>query len=423
MLFNLLQKAPLFVRQVGINAVANILSKAQLFVVAVVLARYFDVAEFASFGVILTAVGLISVFATVGLGPAMVRFVAAEQAGPQRDKVASSALTVNAGLSLLFCLLLFLLVPQVENALGYVSDSFSLALKIICPGIFVSLIAQLGISFFNGVERFDLVAKSQMVTAFVGLPLQLLLAITMGLPGFAIAFTISNLILLAVLTYYAVIKHKLIGGYAFDLTLCRSLLSFSFPSFISGIWPMPLMAFAFWRISTLDDAAFQAALLTSANQVFSILYFVPVMIAQVLMPKVAARQNATQQAEILRALLRKLIPAMLALCILMSLFSPIFPYLFDMPVKSTIWVFIGCIVTVAIVSIQTQVDHYNVGSGKVWLHCGLNTFWGIVFLLAIEYAFIWGALGIVLARLLAYFARSMVMIPLLPSFKPTQENN
>lgn len=409
-----------FVKRVGVNALANIVSKAQIFIVAIVLSRFFSVQEFASFGVVLTVIGLVSVFAAVGLGPAIVRFVAKDVNASKRNVIASSALSVNAFLSLILCSFLFFSVSVIEAELGYVVNGFDLALRIVCPGIFLLLLAQVCISFLNGLQRFDLLAKCQMIVAIVSLPLQLGLSFLYGLQGFAIGFLISNLMLLSTLAYY-IFKDQLLTAFEFNLEECRHLLAFSFPSFLSGIWPMPIMALAFWSISHHQEAALQAAILTSANQVFAVLYFLPVMVAQVLMPKIASQQSESNQSTILKQLLRKLVPAVIVLSVVLCLLSPIFPWLFDFDMQSTIWVFIAVVLTVAIVSIQTQIDHFNVGSGRVWLHFWLNTFWGVIFLIAILYMDIWGALGIVLARLLAYFARSILLMFYLPRSSDLKE--
>ncbi len=414
MLPNFLTGQSSFIKRVGTNALANIVSKAQIFIVAVVLSRFFSVQEFASFGVILTVIGLVSVFAAVGLGPAVVRFVAKEPDISKRNVIASSALGVNALLSVVLCSILFFSVNFIEAELGYVIDGFDVALRLICPGIFLLLLSQVCISFLNGLQRFDLVAKCQIIVALISLPLQLGLSFVYGLYGFSLGFLISNLLLFVTLTY-CILGDRLLTAFEFNWLECKQLLAFSLPSFLSGIWPMPLMAFAFWTISHHEEAALQAAILTSANQVFAVLYFLPVMVAQVLMPKVASQQNESEQSLILSSLLRKLIPAILVLTVLLGLISPIFPWLFDFEIQATIWVFIAVILTVAIVSVQTQIDHFNVGSGRVWLHFWLNAFWGCIFLAAILYMDIWGALGIVLARLLAYFARSILLVFYFPS--------
>lgn len=410
-----------FVKRVGVNALANIVSKAQIFIVAVVLSRFFSVQEFASFGVILTIIGLVSVFAAVGLGPAIVRFVAKEPDNKKRNVIASSALGVNALLSIILCSILFFSVTIIETELGYVIDGFDVALRLVCPGIFLLLLSQVCISFLNGLQRFDLVAKCQIIVALVSLPLQLGLSFIYGLYGFSLGFLISNLLLFITLTYF-IVGNALFTAFEFNWLECKQLLAFSLPSFLSGIWPMPLMAFAFWTISQHEQAALQAAILTSANQVFAVLYFLPVMVAQVLMPKVASQQNESEQSLILTRLLRKLVPAILVLTVLLSLISPIFPWLFDFDIQTNIWVFVCVILTVAIVSVQTQIDHFNVGSGRVWLHFWLNAFWGCVFLVAILFMDIWGALGIVLARFVAYFARSILLVFYLPPTSTMKES-
>jgi O-antigen/teichoic acid export membrane protein len=187
------------------------------------------------------------------------------------------------------------------------------------------------------------------------------------------------------------------------------LWTFSLPAVLAGSPIGPVN----WLCSALlvnqPNGYDEMGVFNAANQWYTMLLFLPVLLAGVVLPILSERlgQKDTQQSLKTMVLAIKLnIVVVLPLIVVASVASPYIMGLYGPGFRSAWPTLIIVLLTTGLLTVQTPVAQILTASGRMWIGFVMNIGWALVFVTASMLLVHQGALGLATARLISYAAHA-----------------
>jgi O-antigen/teichoic acid export membrane protein len=186
------------------------------------------------------------------------------------------------------------------------------------------------------------------------------------------------------------------------------LWRFSLPSVLTAaLWTLPT-----WSASVLlvrqPGGMAEMGLLAAANQWFSALMFVPIVLTQVLLPTYSERLAGDRPAEAGALALRSARALMLCIApivVLLMLLSPFVAGLHGPEFASGGAVFAVTFLAAGVMAPYGALTNYLVARQRMWMRLGINLLWAAALVGGAAVLVQRGALGVAVAMLIAYVIR------------------
>lgn len=404
-----------FARGVAWSFIGAATSQAASLGASVITARLLGREGFGQYGIVQSTVGMLGVFAGLGLGMTATKYIAeCRMNDPERATrvmLLSFFVAIVSGGCLGLSLLVF--APLfAERVLG--SSALGSDLRIGSAILFLNTFngAQTGV--LAGLEAFRTIARINLVRGIATLPISAILVLVWRLPG-ALGALVITAALTCILSHLSIRRGFRISPSAWRLSSAwserRVLWKFSAPTVLSSALVMPVTWGANALLVNQPGGYAEMGVFSAALQWRNALLFVPSVIGQVMVPLLSSMQNVSPgpparrllSAAILTNALCTLPPLLLLVpCAhwIMSAYGPGFTH------RGNVLRLV--LASAALFAIQIPVGNLVVAFGRTWAGLFMNVGWAIC-LLAVAASLIhrgWGADALASALLIAYAAHA-----------------
>jgi O-antigen/teichoic acid export membrane protein len=401
-----------FVSGVAWSTLGSAASRGAVLLAMMPVARIIGREAYGQLGIIQNTVGMFAVFAGMASSLTATRYVAQlrhhdrERAG----RIVSITTVASSAIALALAIAMAAMAPWLAQrwlaapALGGVLAAASAMLVL---GTFQGV--QIGV--LSGLERFSAIAWSQLLGSVVVMPLILVGAWWRGLFG-TVAGLIAAQSLQCLINQVAVTRSTRQAGIRWFMSGWTRewsvLWKFSLPAMASGLLVGPVQWFASTLLVNRPDGYHAMAVYHAANQWFVALMFLPGILGRVYLP-LASHRLATQPRTAARMVIKAVVlsAAVVApLAIAASLASPFILNAYGADYASHWPTLVVVVSTAWLLAIQAPIGQTMNAFGRVWIGLAMNLGWAICYGLAAVWLVPSGAIGLALARLLAYLAHA-----------------
>jgi O-antigen/teichoic acid export membrane protein len=405
-----------FARGAVWSLIGAVISQGSNLAASVITARLLGRAQFGEYGMIQSTVGMLGIFAGLGLGITATKYVAElrshdpERAG--RIIALGCGVAIVAGGLLALALVAYapLLAARTLNAPALASE-----LRIASVVLFFNAVNGAQTGALSGFEAFRAIARINLARGLVTFPIAVGLVLLWRLPGaiWALAVTAAVTCLLSQLSLR---QHCADLGIRTQFSCAwrerRVLWSFSTPAFLSGA----MVGLVTWAANTMlvnrQGGYAEMGVFSAASQWRTALLFLPGLVGQVAVPLLASLQNAGGRRPARRVLAGSIltnalctIPVLFVLLpcshLIMSFYGPAF--------STRGRVLAVSLFSAALPAIQAPVGNLITAFGRVWAGFFMNLGWAACFLVTAYFllALGWGAQALACAYLAAYLAHAL----------------
>lgn len=390
---------------------ASIFSRAMAFVMSVVVVRLLGNESFGRFGIISGTIAMFAVVGTLGMGVAATKLVAQNRgkdparAGRSLTSGVLASFLTGGVVALALTLAAPLLAAQVLN-----DASLTAAVRLAAVALFFIAWASVQSGALGGLEAFATAARVSMIGGVFVFVFSLVGVWRWGFIGAVAAIPIGNAaqcLVQEVALRRALRKARIPYGFATGFSEIRTVLGVGFPAMLSAAVFVP----ATWLGSVIlvRHAGYQEmAVFAVTDQWFNLVLMLPTMLGGVLLP-VMTNVFSGSDPDASRSVLRRTFLANLGLSgiplmtiapfgfLILRIYGPTYP---------ASWLVFTVMVSAAcLVSLLSPVGHALTATGRLWLGSAMNLGWSVAYV-SLAYLLVGvygrGALGLALARLLAY---------------------
>lgn len=390
---------------------ASIFSRAIGFVMSIVVVRLLGNESFGRFGIISGTVAMFAVVGTLGMGVASTKLVAQNRSKDPARAGRSLATSVVASLltggvvAIAMALTAPWLAAHVLNDAGLTT-----ALRLSALALFFTAWSSAQTGGLGGVEAFSTSARLSMIGGVVVFLVSIIGVWKWGLMGAVAAMPIGNgcqCLIQEIALRRELRKAQIPYSFEHPLAEIRVVLAVGFPAMVSAAVFVP----ATWLGSVIlvrHGGYQQMAIFAIADQWFNLVLMIPVVLGGVLLP-VMTNVFSVSDGEASRSLLRRTFLANMAISAIPMFAIAPFGFLILRiygPTYPPSWRVFSIMVSAAcLLSSLSPIGHAMTATGRMWLGSAMNLGWSVAYLSA-GYLLVGhygkGALGLALARLLAY---------------------
>lgn len=368
------------------SLLGSVVSRLLTLVAMIFVARILGQAQFGELGLVQSTVGVAGLMAGIGLGSTATRFVAqhlnTDRARAGRVialvRAVSFGMVLLAGIALIAASSLVareMKVPHLQSALAYSS-------------MLMAITAYRGIQngVLSGLEKFDLIAKLNIIDGLVSFGAMLVLAPAKGVLGALLGLTIG-----AGATWlvgHVLLRRELrTKDVRVDYRGCfadwRILASFSLPSFLANSVGTPALWLAMVLVAQSDQGFEGLALYNAAYQWHGPIIFLPMILMSVSMPVLVQEWEAgrTRQFRKLTFLICGFMLALsLPLVMGLTFLSPWIMELYGPAFRDGWLLLVLLLVAAPFHGISKIASGALLGMNRAWWLLGANVGWGITLL-------------------------------------------
>lgn len=386
----------------------------------ILVARILGKTSYGELGLIQATLGVFGIMAGSGLGGAATRFVA-QYAKPDPERagriialvIGSSfaALLVGSGL-------LIALSGQIANE---VLEAPHLQSALIWGALV--MVARVFRGIQNGVlagfERFDAIAKVNVLEGVVALPALLFFASWEGIAGALQGLVVSAVIAWSVgrvMLIQELAVRKIQIRYEGALSDWRILTGYSLPSFLANAVAAPVLWMAMTLLAQIENGFAQLGLYNAAYQWHGPLIFLPMILMSVTIPPLVQEWEAGNKDRFRRIYLSitafALLVTLLA-AVPIALLSPWIMSLYGSEFREGWMVLVLLVLAAALHAVAKIASGALYGMNKAWWVLFVNISWAVVLLVS---AFLliegYGAVGLGVSFLSAYAVSAVISVGL-----------
>ncbi len=401
----------------GWSFLSAIIARGANLLALVICARVLAQEQFGQVAIIQSTVGMFAPIAGLGLAMTTTKFLAEyRDTNPARaGRILALSLGAATVAGLLLTAALILLAP-VLAAQGFASPGLSRQLIQASGLLALGVIEAVQTGALTGLEAFARIARLSVWNGLLSIPLVTFLTFTYGASGAIAGLTLSvagSCLLNTIALRAECLKWGIRPSLTGVSTERRMLLSFSLPSYLSGIVVAPVT----WLSSALlvhQPGGFsEMALFTAADRFRYLLIFLPLAVSRIAVPALSRFRSAGDHHGYRDAfrwnlgfgLLATIPPALLCVALaqpLMALFGETFRR--GWPVLAILA--LSAIPTV----INTQLGAALLSNGRAWARASADFVLAVIFLLS-AWLLVprWNAVGLAFSFAISYLAACLLL--------------
>lgn len=387
-----------------------VVSKGGMLLAFVFVARMLEKNYFGELGIVQTTAIMFGSFVGYGLGLSATKNIA-EFKNTNKEKT-GGIIVVNLSSTFIFAFFLALLIYNYSEIIAYKylnNSDLSDSLKIGSFLVFISAINCSNQGVLSGFEAHKQVAIINLIVGAFSV-LFIIIGVHFGeVNGVLIALCLNGLLLTLL---YLIVILKLLKNFGINLSCkgckenLKSLINFSLPATLAGLLVGPVNWISNVILVNSENGYVEMATLSAANQWFSVLIFLPSVIGNVILPILSERFGAGEKRDSNNALFFTLKINLIFIIPIMlfgAFFSEKIMGLYGSEYQDGSLVLIFTLISATLMVVNSPVGQYLTASGKMWTGLILNLFWATAFIMISFLLVGYGALGISIARCIAYF--------------------
>ena len=396
---------------------ATIISRIAGIMNSIIIIRALGVYDVGVFAIIGLIIAVASVTASLGVPPALVKFLSGPNPGAFREpgRFIGAGLVI-VGISTGTTVAILVLLAPVLSVSVYKDSRIPSLILVSLISVVISVVASALFSVFQGFERILEMSICDMAISGISIPVTYVLVQRSALLGAVLVSVASAGI--AVLVKLPLLK-RVWREHGIKLTFprepkpYRTVLSFSIPAFLSTLMITPVLWFSSTLLAT--GGSFTAlGEYSVANGLAGYLLLISASVGVPMVP-VVARLNRDDPSRVSDFLIKTFrITAFLSLppaVVLIALPSPFLRLLYGSPyvTASSLVLILGPAMFLA--SLSSIVGYSIAGVGRMWDGFCLNLVWGVG-LVVLSLALVpgYGATGLALAFLGAYMSHFVAVL-------------
>lgn len=389
------------------------------FAVTILAARILGSEGFGKFGIVQSTIGVLGLFAGLGMGITNKRYVA-ELRDNDLDRcgrVIGYSFILSWLTTGFFCVLLLLSAQPIASGLLN-SPTMSLELRMASLLLLFTGLNEAQIGVLSGLESFKKISNISILRAILTL-----IVLPLGVWLFKLPGMIGGMAIIAFLIWLYSGKVMRLQTEKFKIRINYRdfrqefgiFTDFSLPVIMSGMIPV----LVFWLAKTImlqtPDGFSQLGIYTATEQWLIVLAFIPGQMTNVSQPILSSIYSTNDSARFRKAIIGNLVfPVSIALFIGLAIvvFSKWIPSLYgDNYTSMASILIIVCIVGVMRV-FGGAVGTLLVTINKMWSSFMINLIWGIILVVSIIYLAHLGARGLAISNMIAYGIHALLGLSL-----------
>jgi O-antigen/teichoic acid export membrane protein len=386
-----------------------VISRSLTLVGFIVVARMLGKEQFGKLGIIQITVAMFQIFAGFGLGLTATKYVAEFRvANPSRaGRIVALSMLVATGCGTLASVALLLFArPLAIRTLG--TPELVPLLQLSAILLFFAALNGYQTGALSGLECFKVMARLNLVVSLVSFLILIVVTHFWGLRG-AILGLIVGAALNWAITQKALRVELARAGIALDFRNCAADLKilgqFSVPAILCGAMVVPVNWYCSALLVRSINGYAEMGVFNAMNQWFSALLFLPTVLEQVTLPLMSERLAANDHRQSRRILLASIKVNLLvvgSLVLLGTFASSLIVRLYGRQFHDSAGVLIVVLITAGLYAVQAPVGQLVAAADRMWLAFLMNLGWAVTMLIATEALIYKGAMGLSLARMIAY---------------------
>ena len=392
----------------------SIISKSLMLLSTIIIARLLGKTNFGQFGIIQSTISMFTLFASFGLGITATKYIAElRDSDPlQAGNIIASTNMFAGLLGFSFTVLLLIFAPFI--AMKIINAPYLVG-EIRVGGLILFFSAMNGAQSgaLAGFEDFKSIAKINIWTTLIYLPIQALTTYCWGLTGVIIGLGIFSFVQW---TFNSIILKKTSNRLHIKIKLTKSLLDFSYlwkfslPAVLGSAVVMPVM----WYMNTImvskSNGFNEMAVFNAATQWQNLIMFIPLAIAQISLPLFANnKNNKPRLIKLIKYNVILNLTIALILAVLFTIFSGLIMGFYGNNFVEGKLALIILVFVAVLISVNYVIGQVIASLGKMWVNFLINIIWALVF---IYFAILflnkgWGAIGLSQALFLSYLSQTI----------------
>ncbi len=256
--------------------------------IGVFISNYLGLEEFGKYGIIISTIGMLGMFAGMAMGYTVTKFVAEYRStDPARSGRYIGMTTLVCLISSILAALVLLVFSVFLAGLLFKDVGLANLLRLAAPILILTALNGVARSGFVGLELFRYLAILDFIHSFFRVFFIIAGTILFKINGVIGGWVVSEAIMLILLHYF--LKKKCVE-YGFTINYkgskpeWRALWRFTIPSFLSNIIMNPANWVCNVLIVNLPNGLYYMGILTAARQIQSAVSFVPMRLMNVTLP-------------------------------------------------------------------------------------------------------------------------------------------
>jgi O-antigen/teichoic acid export membrane protein len=387
----------------------SLISRGLTLVASIVVARVLGREVFGELGIIQSTVVMFSVFAGLGMGITATKHIAElrNEDSHKAENILSFINTVIFISSFVLATIFIFACPWISSHLLSAPHLTGL-LRIGTLMIFLGALNGAQTGTLSGFEAFKSIAKVNILSGLANFPLIIGGAIVYGLKGVILGMVVGLAINL-VLNHIALREQCIKSGISLKLFSFgkekKIFFSFSIPAMFAGIMIAPVNWICNALLVNQPGGYSEMGILNAVNQWHAALLFIPGILGMVILPILSERIFSKENEDSRKLLLLAMkinASIVLPFVIIVSLLSQFVMNLYGVEFRDAWVTLIVVLITTGIVSIQMPVGQIFAAANRMWLGFFMNLGWGISYIVFSFILIDLGALGLALAKGIAY---------------------
>ena len=403
------------------------LSRLLALAASMVTARVLGKAVYGEFGILSSTVLTFQAFASLGLAMTATRYIAELRAtDPVRaGRILGLSRALSTGSGLLASGLLWVFASWLATrTLG--APQLAGPLRIAGLALLFITMSSAEQGALAGFEAFRWITWLNVWSGLIGVPLAVVGVWRWGLYG-AIWATVATAAVQWLLTCVAVRRRAAEERIAVDLRGVwqeQSILwTFSLPALAQGIMVSPVTWAATAILVNQPGGFLEMGAYSAANQWYAAVLFLPTALGAAVLPVLSERIGQADQAGARNVLRMAVVMNAVVVAPIVLVGSVASPWIMRMygPSFAIAWpTLVLVLVTAGVVAVLNPIGSLLAAANRVWLGFWMNAGWAVVLLATTVLLVRSGAVGVALARLVAYVVHAMWTVWFAVSFvRPT----